>query len=258
MSGQTIESILKTRGAWFKGQQPQVAKVWGRAELTKTISHNYRLFEEVRDRVLKNTDDFIRHIEIAPSTVSTEAAQLLEAMLDMKLILKEEHGHAICEAEGRRYLSGGWLEELAWLAAIGGGVDEARFGQVVGWSVKGYVGENEIDLIMRKGSALAFVSCKALRSELDMHDKKHRNRLMDAVHEADNLADHFGRAGDRVAILVSTDLIDEEKGAARYNSLMGKAAVLDVRIIPLEEMGYDSLSAALGSLWVEEMAEGVA
>lgn len=255
MSDISIETLLKSRNAWLKGAAPDLEKVAARAALTKKISRNYRLFEEVRDRVLKNTEAFMRHVEIEPNTLTPDGTKLLHAMLEHRMILREEHGHEICEAEGRRYIAGGWLEELAWIAAMAGGVDEARFGQVIGWSVKGFTGENEIDLIMRKGDVLGFVSCKALRSELDMHDKKHRHRLMDAVHEADNLADHFGKPGDRVAILVSTDLIDEDKGTVRYNALMGKAAVLDVRIIPLEEMGFDQLSAALGALWLPDFEE---
>jgi Domain of unknown function (DUF1887) len=249
MDTPTIESLLKTRGAWLKGRPPEMATVRARSEMTRTISRNYRLFEEVRDRVLRNTDSFLRHLEIVPETISPEGHNLVRDLLDHKIVLREDHGHEICEAEGRRYMSGGWLEELAWLAAADGGADEAVFGQVLGWTVKGYTGENEIDLIMRKGDKLGFVSCKALRSELDIHDRKHRNRLMDALHEADNLADHFGRDGDGVAILVSTDLIDEAKGAVRYNALMGKAAVLNVRIIPLEEMAFELLSQALASLW---------
>ncbi|MBL8790969.1 MAG: DUF1887 family protein [Rhizobiales bacterium] len=216
--------------------------------MTRIISGNYRVFEEVRDRVLRNTDAFLRHVEIVPETLTAEGRALVDDLLRFGIILREEHGHEICEAQGRRYLSGGWLEELAWLAAIDAGADEAVFGQAVGWSVHGYSGENEIDLIMREGERLGFVSCKALRSEIDMHDKKHRNRLMDAVHEADNLIDHFGRQGDKVAILVSTDLFDEAKGTVRYNALMGKAAILDVRIIPLEEMAFDKLRQALANL----------
>jgi hypothetical protein len=134
------------------------------------------------------------------------------------------------------------------------GADEAFYGQVIGWSVKGFTGENEIDLIMRKENSMGFVSCKALRSVLDMHDRKQRNRLMDAVHEADNLADHFGRPGECVAVLVTTDLHDEIRGVPRYNALMGKAAVLDVRLIPLEELGYDKLVTALGGMWTQKAA----
>jgi hypothetical protein len=129
------------------------------------------------------------------------------------------------------------------------GADEALFGQVIGWKVKEFTGENEIDLILREGDRLGFVSCKALRSELDMHDRKHRNRLMDAVHEADNLCDHFGRPGEKVAVLVTTDLFDEVKAAPRYNALMGKAAILDVEIIPLEGISWAKLVSAIQTLF---------
>ena len=76
-----------------------------------------------------------------------------------------------------------------------------------------------------------------------MHDKKHRNRLMDAVHEADNLIDHFGQAGRQGGDpCLDRSLLTRRRGAARYNALMGKAASLDVRIIPLEEMAFEKLS----------------
>lgn len=248
MTGPTIESILRARNAWLKGQPADLDAVRERADMTQIISSNYRNFEQVRDRVLRNTESFMRHVEIIPETLSAEGHSLVNELLTHGIILREEHGHEICEAQGRRYLSGGWLEELAWLAAVAAGADEAVFGQVIGWSVNGYSGENEIDLIMREGERLGFVSCKALRAELDMQDRKHRNRLMDAVHAADNLADHFGRTGDKVALLVSTDLIDEARGVVRYNALMGKAAILDVRLIPLEEMAFNKLKDALANL----------
>ena len=143
--------------------------------------------------------------------------------------------------DARRFITGGWLEELAWLAAIEAGADEARYSQLVGWEAGGYTGENEIDVIFRKGDRLGFISCKALRSSLMSSDRKHRGRMMDAVHEADNLADHFGQHGERVGVLVTTDLFDEDRGQARYEALMGKAAVLDVRIIPLEDLHWTRL-----------------
>ncbi len=195
----------------------------------------------------------MRHVEIMPETLTEQGHEMVAALVQHRVVVKEEHGHAICEVAGRRYLSGGWLEELAWLGAVDAGAEEAFYGQVIGWSVKGYTGENEIDLIMRRGDRLGFVSCKALRSVLDMHDRKQRNRLMDAVHEADNLADHFGKPGECVAVLVTTDLHDEIRGAPRYNALMGKAAVLDVRLISLEELGYDKLVSALAGMWSEKV-----
>ena len=75
---------------------------------------------------------------------------------------------------------------------------------------------------------------------------------MDAVHEADNLADHFGREGEKVAVLVTTDLFDEIKDSPRYVALMGKAAVLDVKIIALEELDWHKLVQAMRDLLAEE------
>jgi hypothetical protein len=252
MEVNSIEALLAARGAWLKGDTGDQEEALARKPLTQMIAGNYRVFEEVRDRIFKNTESFMRHVEFLPDTLNDEGHALVDELLKHGAVRKEEHGHEICEVAGRRYMSGGWLEELAWLAAMDAGADEAFYGQCVGWSVKGYTGENEIDLIMRKGNVLGFISCKALRADLDMHDRKHRNRLMDAVHEADNLADHFGRPGERVAVLVTTDLFDEVKGSVRYNALMGKAAILDVRLIALEQLGYDTLVNTLASMWEEK------
>ena len=247
MNSATIESLLKSRGAWLKAVQGDAYKAAKRADLTRKIAADYVRFEELRDLVLKLTH--------ANSTEETEQifanqglGHLLHAMEAHELISEGAHGRLHLNNQGRRYLSGGWLEELAWLAANAAGAHEAIFGQVVGWEVQGYSGENEIDLIFRNGKRLAFVSCKALRSELDITDRKHRNRLMDAVHAADNLADHFGQHGEKVAVVVSTDLYDEMKNVPRYQALMGKAAVLDVRIIALEDLVWERLVAAMEQL----------
>ncbi len=248
MNSSTIETLLKSRGAWLKGAPGDAAIANENATLSKAIANHYGLFEQVRDQILRTTDEAHRDLKVTPSKFDTDASELAQLMKTTGMVVDDGFGNLICDAKGRRYLSGGWLEELAWLAAIAAGADEATYGQVIGWEVKGYTGENEIDVIIRSGEMLAFVSCKALRSTLDMADRKHRNRLMDAVHEADNLADHFGREGERVAVLVTTDLFDEIKNSARYNALMGKAAVLDVRIIALEELGWDKLVLAIQTL----------
>jgi len=43
-------------------------------------------------------------------------------------------------------------------------------------------------------------------------------------------------------------VIDEMRQMPRYTALMGKAAILDVRIIPLEELGWASLVSAMSEL----------
>lgn len=248
MNSTSIDGILKERGAWLKSVHSDTMLAAEHGPLSKLIASNYNLFEKVRDRIFKSTEDFLRHVEISPSTLDQDGHALVAELQKFGMVVREDHGHAICEVKGRRYLSGGWLEELAWLAAMEAGADEAIYGQVIGWQVKSFTGENEIDLIARKAERLCFVSCKAFRAELDMQDRKHRNRLMDAVHEADNLGDHFGRPGENVGVLVTTDLFDEVKNSARYNALMGKAAVLDVQVIALEDLNWEKLVVAMRSL----------
>lgn len=252
MNAPSIEALLTSRHAWLKGDSGDMDEALSRAEVTRFISNNYKLFEEVRDRIFRATESFMRHVEVVPETLTPGGHILVQQLLQHRLVVRAEQGHDICEVRGRRYLSGGWLEELAWLAAWEAGAEEAFYGQVIGWSVKGFSGENEIDLIMRRGGTLGFISCKALRSEFESADKKHRHRLMDAVHEADNLLDHFGKPGERVAVLVTTDLFDELKGTPRYIALAGKAAILDVRVISLEDLAFDRLVAALKSMWEDK------
>ena len=239
----TIASLLATRNASLKGSSGDTVRASQRAQLTHLIRHDYPAFEPVRDVLLKRTS---KRSDLG-STI-TKDAPIIDLLLEHDMITRAENSYTASHSEAKRYLSGGWLEELAWLAAIEAGADEAVFAQTLYWSAKGYHGQNEIDLIVRKGSRLGFTSCKAVNSDFDSDSQKQRGRLMDALHEADNLVDHFGNDGDRVAILVTADLIDELRDQPRYIALMGKAAVLDVRVIPLEELGWDKLVAAMGEL----------
>ena len=240
----TIAEILQSRGAFMKGE-PGCEETARRHEpLLKVIEHNYPLFEPLRDQLMTKQGVMRQFVADHEATM-----QLIEHMLDQGIVVEEDGRLMAADAAARRFLSGGWLEELAWLAAIEAGADEAIYSQVLGWRVGEYYGENEIDVIVRKGERLGFVSCKALQSEFNADSKKHRSRLMDALHEADNLCDHFGREGEKVGILVTTDLFDEYRNnQPRYMALMGKAAVLDVRIIPLEELEWEPLVAAIGEI----------
>ena len=249
MNSTSIEKLLSHRKAWPKGTSGDVVEACRRAELSRMIAHDYMAFEHLRDMVfhmvsahaLDEHEVISEHPDMAPLLLEMERFGLIRAQNTPKVKI---------DSHARRYLSGGWLEELAWLAAQEAGADEAVFSQILAWEFEGYRGENEIDLIMRKGSRLAMVSCKALKSELDVNDRKLRNKLMDAVYETDSLVDHFGRQGDRVALVVSTALHDELRNVPRYQALMGKAAVLNVHMIPLEEIVWDKLVHAMHELLV--------
>ena len=251
MNDVTIETLLKKRGAWLKGRGGDHVSAHGRAGATRKIAEHYGDFEPLRDALLGPADERFSRINSRSGT-----GELLESLTNHGIVKSSLAGPEVVHVHGKKYLSGGWLEELAFLAAHAAGAHEVLFGQSIGWSVNGYDGENEIDLIVRRGGILGFVSCKALKSMIDIEDRKHRNKLMDAIHEADNLGDHFGRPGERVAVLVTTDLFDEMRGTPRYKALMGKAAVLDVRIIALEDLGWDRLVHAIGELMNTHSGDG--
>jgi hypothetical protein len=240
--GITIDKLLQDRGARLHGQQCDHEGAMARSDLTQIIEEDYSAFEPVRDMLLK------RGAAAEGFVVTERHEQLFECLDTHRMIVREENRYQAASISAKRYLSGGWLEELAWLAADAAGADEAVYGQKLIWQVGEYFGENEIDLILRRGDRLGFASCKALQSRFNAENRKHRNRLMDALHEADNVADHFGQPGERVAVLVTTDLFDEVRDSPRYMALMGKAAALDVRIIPLEELGWVRLVNAVSEL----------
>lgn len=239
----TIASILQSRNVSLNSKSGDTDMAQARYNLTRLIQENYPIFEPIRDGLLKNSAK-----NRQPCELCTHGEQIIDHLYQHDMIKLEEGKKVAGHAEARRYLSGGWLEELAWHAAVEAGADEAVFSQTVNWSAKGYHGKNEIDLIVRRRDRLGFISCKAVNSDFDSDNRKQRNRLMEALHEADNLVDHFGGNDDRVAVLVTADLIDEMKDQPRYMALMGKAAVLDVRIIPLEELGWSKLVSAVGEL----------
>ncbi len=248
---QTIEKILSSRSARLKGTAGDPGEALARRDLTMLIEHHYPAFEVVRDALMeaaplagRSVSSFLRN----KASADDDVGMLFDAMLHHNLIQRTHDQFGLPDLSARRFVTGGWLEELAWLAAVDAGADEAYYSQLIGWEVNGYNGENEIDVIFRHDDRLGFVSCKALRSTLSARDRKHRSRMMDAVHEADNLADHFGRPGERVAVLVTTDLFDDRNGAPRYEALMGKAAVLDVRIVPLEDMDWNKLTTVMRNL----------
>jgi len=247
----TIEEILASRSAYLKGTGGDPDTALRRRPLTIEIEHRYPAFEDLRDMLLdarsrRGTDgpSFLRNRQ----TADGDTERLFDEMLRSGILLPQADQFVLSDVDARRFVTGGWLEELAWHAAIEAGADEAYYSQLVGWEVNGYEGENEIDLIFRRGDRLGFVSCKALRSTLSSSDRKHRARIMDAVHEADNLCDHFGQPGERVGVLVTTDLFDDASGQPRYEALMGKAAVLDVRLIPLEDLAWDRLVRSMRHL----------
>lgn len=235
----TISDILARSGAellWEPLDPMQVAR--GRAALTKRIAAIYPAFEGLRDTLLERR-----------SVALTAIHRPVLAAIREHGMIEPAGGHwRAADAEARRYLSGAWLEEYVALAVAELGADEVFTGQKIRWQVGDFVGENEIDVLARFGRHLFMCSCKALKSTLLPDDIRTREGLMDALHEADNLADHFAPKGGIVALAVTTDLVDERTRTVRYQQLHGKAAILGVGLLTLEHMPWRNLLKRLEAM----------
>jgi hypothetical protein len=229
----SIAALIARRDAWLDGGGTPLAEAEARAAATRAIAADFPAFERARDALIGRVA--ARGATLPPALIRVLAAA--------HVIAPEGHTWQPASAEAHRYLRGGWLEEYIGLAASAAGADEVRIGQVLGWRAAAYEGRNEIDAIARFGGRLVFASAKALRSRLDAGDIGHRERLMDALQEADNLVDHFGDSGSAVLLVVTTDLVDEARHAVRYAQLHGKAAALGVQLVGLEGLGWDALVA---------------
>lgn len=228
----TIQEIIASAGASLSS--PPVTPdgfVSDRGELSRAIASTYPAFETLRDGLLDRRTLEIRAVNLP----------MLELAESSGVVQRTAGTWQITGNVARRYLTGGWLEEYVALAVRETGADEVLIGQKLRWQAREYTGENEIDVLARFGSRLFMCSCKALKSTLLPDDVRTRERLMHALHEADNLADHFAPSGGIVVLAVTTDLMDERARLVRYQQLHGKAAVLGVSLMTLEHMPWPEI-----------------
>lgn len=216
-----------------RGSQEKAAT---RKKLTLFLSENFPSFNNLRRHL-------INHRPAQYHVKNRKEQHILDMLMGYQVIRKlDSHCYKIQDNNDLEvYLKGGWLEELAWHGMLDAGADAATFGQQVYWTSGGYPGQNEIDVIARKGEYLIFISCKT-RPPLPI-DKRRANYRRDFKHnlaEADDYQDHFGKAGDKVILLNTRDLFDEYK-EVRYEDIMGKAHALDVHILGLEDLPYSQL-----------------
>lgn len=238
-----IEGLLRRRGAWLSEPDADLEIARRRDTATRAVAEAFPIFERIRDVALGRRS--------APLTDG--ATRVLTGVLrSAGLIDIDRDGAFPVSDAAERWLRGGWLEEHVGLSALDAGADEVRIGQRLGWTAGGFRGENEIDTIARFGERLVFVSAKAFRSRLEDRNAGHRERLMEALQEADNLVDHFGSEDSTVALVVSTDLWDERAHRPRYEQLHGKAAALGVALVTLESLERSALAEKLRKLGKDE------
>lgn len=230
----SIKRLLAERETFPDGDVRSHEDLQSRHKVARFIAENYRDFEPLRLHLAGNRHSFTPRTE--------KQRQMLSFMCDRNLVQKV--GESVFEAidlDARSFFAGRWLEEYAYFAALAAGFDEVETGRKVRWRVGPDEGFNEIDLIARKDDRLLFVSCKAIKSDID-HSKPVRDRLITYLHEADNIVDHFGGIDDRVALFCTADLYDEyHTNQSRFPPLTGKACVLDVEIFSLEDLSWNDI-----------------
>lgn len=235
----TLAELIAQSGAWLdEGRSGTLREAKRNRAASTLLASHFRAFERIKKRLFKGS--------LSISELDPVEACIVEALQGCDLVLQTEEGILRAHTpQARRFITGGWLEEVACLAALEAGADEVRYGQSVRWKIDGYEGENEIDVIARFGQRLAFYSCKAFGAGYQRSNDRRRKKLMEALHEADNLADHFGSQNSFVGLILTTDLYDNYNGKPKYEALFGKARALNVQLITLDDMKWDRLVKAM-------------
>lgn len=241
-----LRNLLSNRGANMGEDHVRSSKRrMHRAGLTRAISQRYRIFDDIR-QVLASAGP---GATIAIEDQDPAYLSLLNMMVDGGFAKRHGPDYELpTDSSKVRYLSGGWLEELACDALLEAGADAAVCGQSLQWSSGPYQGISEVDVIGRRKDRMLFVSCKSAKPDLmspqESIGKSQRTRLMRYLHEADNIADHFGAQNALATLIVTTDLIDEDRGyRPRYETLFGKALALNVELVSLEDVAWERMVA---------------
>lgn len=239
----SIQAVLAKRNARMdRGRSIHLAEVETRANLTERIARDYARFYPLRRKL---TGKGVVHQDL-----ETDEQEILDVLIAHELLDERDGRWQIASSVAARYIRGQWLEEWTALEALKAGAEEVVAGQEIVWKAGGIEGRNEVDCIARFGETLLFCSCKSLSPKFISRKQEHRERLMSALHEADNLADHFGRSHDLVMLVVASDLYDEEADAPVYQNLYGKAHALNVAVIDLSIIAEGNLAGRM----VDELA----
>lgn len=242
MKTNTINDLLAKRGAKLCGKNADKSAARARANDSKFLGEHFLGFDQLRAH-LYHPDHF-------PTLNRSCQSDLVSSYLESQGWIERtgEKSWSITDAPDiRSYLSGGWLEEYAFLAHEAAGVDEVYFGQEIEWLVGDVVGKNEIDVIARRGDVLSFTSCKTIQVD---KTQGHMAQLRGFVTETDYWNIHFANDQGRALLVVTADFVDELNGNAhRYPQLMARASILNVTVSGLESLEWHRLVECIKTHW---------
>lgn len=240
-----IDALLAIRNTRRIGSTSNHDLALKNLEISKYIAKHYEGFNVLRKHLVHPSDNpQINHI-------STDTKLCIQLLLDMGWIKqispKQWHPVILKDSQEFSYLKGNWLEEYLYCAHIHAGVDEAYCGQQIEWRVGNVIGKNEIDVIARRGETISFTSCK---SQNPFPGNGTSTQLTKFLSEVDYWDTHFANNTGKLLLAVTTDLIDEiNANTHRYPLVVARASILQVDLIGLEDLIWESLVGKIGEHW---------
>jgi len=239
-----IKELLELRDSNLIGVSGDMVTAHKRAELSKLIAANYTEYSLIKNHII-HPESFVK----IPNNAVSKC--LLQLFFKLGWIERDGPPHwgwrlATEDIDVVNYLKGKWLEEYTFLAHEAAGCDEIFYSQQLQWKVGDIVGENEIDVISRRGGVLSFTSCKTVQTYGMRNLEKIRAHML----EAEYWDRHFADGNGRVLLVTTADFYDEIHGSQhRYPTLLARASILGVDLVGLEEIKWDKFVKLIKEHW---------
>lgn len=237
------KDLLDATNCQLTASRQDVDSVFNRQQLSRMLLQYYPAYNALRLHLF--------HSERSPALDLRPDHHLLQILKSRQWIRLQSPGqwklHRLSDAE-RVYLQGGWLEELLFLAHHAAGCDELYLGAQLQWQVGDVMGANEVDILARRGDILSFTSCKCIQPQTSSTHEQVRHFMLEAAY----WNTHFAQDRGRAVLAVTADMFDENRDdAMRYPALYARAVVIDVDLLGLEHLGWESLVQVLRHHWLE-------
>lgn len=243
ISNPTIELLLNQNGASRYGVPGNINSSKKRLETSKFLAKNYSNFDKLRMHL------FNHNSRNSSSFDSVQTEEVVNYLTRLGWIRPREQNHltyevvANLDVDTQNYLRGHWLEEYVYEAFMEAGADEAYHGQRIIWGSEESPSFFEIDVIVRKGAQLTFVSCKAIKTEPEQGKSTELRHFMSEALSWDQLLS-AGKA--KVMVVTTADMIDERQAMKnRYQQLHEQAIALDQIFLGVEDLEWAKLTSLL-------------